>query len=379
MNRKYPLTVTLLSTLALIVAALFWNSLRSPFGKETVLFLGWDPQDSIQLYRIHLGDSSPDQLTSKPANILDYAPSPNGESIAYVTEGDEGGSNIWLIDADGGNSRELLSCINEFCSTIVWHPDSRRLTYERQQLADDGLPGAPQLWWLDTVSLETTRLLQKPDSISLGASFSPDGKWLSYVGSPDEGIFGYNLDSGERFQIPGEMGTPVVWSPDSQRLLSRNNQLVVAHGDEEEEDHLGHTHDFSLGVYLFITELSSGERAGIAKGDTSPLSGEELVDDGIPVWSPDGEWIAFGRKQPRTSMGRQLWLVRPDGTGVRALTDRPEIHHGVPSWSHDGESLLFQRFSILEPDKKPGIWLLDVATGEMEEISSPGFQPMWQP
>jgi Tol biopolymer transport system component len=35
-----------------------------------------------------------------------------------------------------------------------------------------------------------------------------------------------------------------------------------------------------------------------------------------PEWSPDGEWIAFTDGENEAD----LWVVRPDGTGLRQLT-----------------------------------------------------------
>jgi TolB protein len=39
----------------------------------------------------------------------------------------------------------------------------------------------------------------------------------------------------------------------------------------------------------------------------------------VPVFSPDGQWIAF-RSDPDRSRKSDLWKVRPDGTGLMRLT-----------------------------------------------------------
>ena len=55
------------------------------------------------------------------------------------------------------------------------------------------------------------------------------------------------------------------------------------------------------------------------------------------AWSPDGEWIAFQRPYG------QLFLVRPDGTGLHRVYVRLPHGAGVrtPSWSPDGEWIIF--------------------------------------
>jgi Tol biopolymer transport system component len=61
-----------------------------------------------------------------------------------------------------------------------------------------------------------------------------------------------------------------------------------------------------------------------------------------PAWSPDGRTIAFGRGFYYDGPDRsQLWLIQPDGTGLRQLTDLP-CGAGAPSWSPNGRRLAFE-------------------------------------
>lgn len=52
---------------------------------------------------------------------------------------------------------------------------------------------------------------------------------------------------------------------------------------------------------------------------------------GLPLWSPRGDYIAYYRQ--RTGGSAELWLVHPDGSGPRRLTETG----GGASWSPDGE------------------------------------------
>ncbi|MBL8092226.1 MAG: PD40 domain-containing protein, partial [Anaerolineales bacterium] len=51
-----------------------------------------------------------------------------------------------------------------------------------------------------------------------------------------------------------------------------------------------------------------------------------------PELSPNGEWIVF------TKNGDGLWLIRPDGSGLKRLTNKDDID---PSWSPDGLMISF--------------------------------------
>ncbi|KPI33867.1 WD40-like beta Propeller containing protein, partial [Actinobacteria bacterium OV450] len=66
-------------------------------------------------------------------------------------------------------------------------------------------------------------------------------------------------------------------------------------------------------------------------GDAVPLTAAAL-EASRPVHSPDGTLVAFCAYG---SGGHHVWTVRPDGTGLRQLTDGPFDDRG-PAWSPDG-------------------------------------------
>ena len=54
-----------------------------------------------------------------------------------------------------------------------------------------------------------------------------------------------------------------------------------------------------------------------------------------PQWSADGQWIVFGTGWffvKRATQPAHIMIVKPDGSGARALTTGPG-NSGFPSWS----------------------------------------------
>jgi Tol biopolymer transport system component len=61
----------------------------------------------------------------------------------------------------------------------------------------------------------------------------------------------------------------------------------------------------------------------------------DSATDRVPRWSPDGEWIAVFSNR---SGPLQIWKIRPDGSDLTQLTDRP-ANTAFPVWSPDGSRM----------------------------------------
>ena len=58
----------------------------------------------------------------------------------------------------------------------------------------------------------------------------------------------------------------------------------------------------------------------------------------MSLWSPNGEWLALSIA-PGGGMNTQIYVVRPDGSGLRRLTDGGKETNNLGDWTHDGRRI----------------------------------------
>ena len=71
-----------------------------------------------------------------------------------------------------------------------------------------------------------------------------------------------------------------------------------------------------------------------------------------PALRPDGQWLAVNGERPN---GMNLFLVRPDGTNLREISNYIEDSH--PAWSSDGQGLVLG--STRHSDRQSRIYVID--------------------
>ncbi len=87
---------------------------------------------------------------------------------------------------------------------------------------------------------------------------------------------------------------------------------------------------------------------------------------GFVRWSPDGNWLAFN-VAPGGGFNEQIYVVRPDGTGQRRLTEGGKENNFLGDWTYDGKYLTFSsnRRGAAATDS----YLLEVATGQIKMVA----------
>jgi TolB protein len=334
-------------------------------GQVEALFTATDGNGVEQLYlaAVDLAGQSggaPTALTGIPGGIWDFAVAPDGGQIAFAALEEDGTSDLW-VTAPGAAAEMLVECSDGVCSGAAWSPDGQFVAYSRRNTSElsSGVISPPRLWLVNPATGENSPIFADDQKLSFEPRWSSDGQYLSYL-SPDLGGVGtINLFDGTTQFYETTTGEPGIWRPQrSQLLINVLRQL----GDQ-------------YVVHLLLIDVSDNSQRN--------LSGEEmLVEDGSPAWSPDGEWIAFRRKElsgPTATLGKQLWLMRADGSEARALTADPAFDYGQPAWSPDGRYLLFHQLPLKGPDITLSVWVMEVASGNLWEVARPGQRPVWMP
>jgi Tol biopolymer transport system component len=65
-----------------------------------------------------------------------------------------------------------------------------------------------------------------------------------------------------------------------------------------------------------------------ANGDNRRNLTRSREDERYPVWSPDGNWLAFTRFMP----DQEIFVMRTDGTQAQNLTQNPTVEEFQPVW-----------------------------------------------
>jgi Tol biopolymer transport system component len=236
------------------------------------------------------------RLTRRPGMEFDPSWSPDGRRIAYrdSRRGINHNDEIYVVDADGTHARNLThSPYNEWSPS--WSPDGGLISFYSGELFAMRPDG------------------RHPRSVTKVEgeypAWSPDGRRIAFMSSqpgargnnPNYDVVVVNRDGTGARRItdwPGEDGWP-AWSPDGRSIV-----FTSTHGDG------------SMRLYVMAAD---GSRKRLL---THTISGA------FPVWSPDGRAIMFSGGRNGIGDHDHLWVIRPDGSGLRRLP----IVGWLPDW-----------------------------------------------
>jgi len=290
------------------------------------------------------------QLTER-GGLLEFSVGANGLLVYYSAENEVRGSGVWRLDMLTRESELAIDCDTDLCALPQPSPDGEWLAYENTTQGE--------IWLLPLNGGEASRI---------GSGTRP--QWSS------EGELAYYDPVGRAFRFldpvrparaalasfPNEMGEPGAWSPDGN--------LFTAPDSDSGAD--------SSRLLAFLP----------INGIINDLSGEGLVEDTSPAYSPNGQWLAFGRKYldaERWTPGRQLWVMgvsaerEADGGNAHPLTNDEFYTHASFAWSPDSQTIAFVRAHRTSPDVPPELWMVNVDGSDPIRLVIEGYAPKWIP
>lgn len=247
---------------------------------------------------------------------------------------------VYLMDAGRGVDVPL-GMKGRFMGPPAWSRDGRWLIANtggqitRLDMLDMSITSVQQPWLGTEVSLspDGTRLVftlwvgtdnapllftGAPDGdarklltsmVALAPAWSPDGESIIFVALRDGGrLYRVQAEGGEAEAITEVAARNPAWSPDGTRLVF----TVLDAGDQGD-------------VYSI----------GVDGGDLQRLT-ETPWDERYPVYSLDGEWLAYSSTGGGSiSYDLDIYIMRVDGTSPRRLTHFPgsEVY---PAWRPPG-------------------------------------------
>jgi TolB protein len=257
------------------------------------------------------------RLTDSPAWEFDPAWSPDGRSLAFrhQTPGEEASAEIHVIGADGSDPRSLTrNDVSDWGPD--WSPDGSLIAFNSTR-ETGGLRGYVAAPDGSGARLIVDHFVEYPD-------WSPDGRRIAFMAqelgasgsNPDYNVYVMDADGSDVTRLtetPGSDGWP-AWSPDGSSIVfttTRDDCSISDAPDCRSVGDDGEWHD----VWIMDADGSDQRRVTFEYGQ-------------FFTWSPDGEAILV-------SGAADLYLIRPDGTGMTPLPVESVPHPLFPDWIAD--------------------------------------------
>lgn len=245
---------------------------------------------------------------------------PNNRRISFLAEF-QGRQQVWTADTNGQNASPVTH-VTGVISDYQWSPDGKRLllsyrtatppgsdkpwVIDRYQFKRDGVgyvtgSDVVQLYLIDVKgqgASEPQRLTRDSDLEERQARWSPDGKFIAFLGNDD------------------------------QRSNSRRTET------------------------LFVVPADTNELPK-ALAPARSVSGNSIA------WAPDSQRLAFLTSENAEHDFREhlhLASIRVDGSGLRPLTKNLDLGVSAPAFSSDGRNLRF----LVTGDRRQGVFDLDL-------------------
>jgi len=249
--------------------------------------------------------------------------SPDGKTIVYNVWRMGADDEVWLVDADGGNPRQLTV---EPAAVLGWLPAGNQVALSRKDSRGN------QFLKVDVNSGKQTLLSSRNLDMRMGR-LAPDGRQIAFNSRASGAInvWTFALADGTTKQLTfdHEMMGFACWSPDGRYLA-----LEIKRGDDTHIAVIRSERPSDGGSYTQLT---------FEHGQSWPGS-----------WAPDGDKIAFAGLRDGVW---NIWWVSRDGKTQKRVTNytKPNIYVRYPVWSPRGNQIIYEY-----AETTGNIWMMEL-------------------
>ncbi|HZG52399.1 MAG TPA: amidohydrolase family protein [Pyrinomonadaceae bacterium] len=255
----------------------------SPDGASLIFDLLGD------LYRMPVGGGRAELLSGGVSWESQPRYSPDGKSIAFTSDRD-GGDNIWLMDADGRNRRQLTKETLRLVNSPAWTPDGQYVLV-RKHFVDQRSLGAGEIWMYHVGGGGT------------GVQLTEKTSWTANVGEPvsdPQKRFIYFVNSGD-FDYNKNVYDSIYWIERYDIERGRRGVFVRGAGGavrpqiSPDDKLLAFIRRDRLKTALYLREIESGREWPVYDKLTRDQQETWAVYGTYPgySWTPDGKSIVI--------------------------------------------------------------------------------------
>lgn len=231
-----------------------------------------------------------------------------------VRVGHLGESAVFLVNAQNGRLERVDTPL--FTYDVTFSPDGKRLLYTTTR----GLGFGSEVWLMDRNGHNREQIIRDPAHIIAYPRWSPTGDAIAYVRMPDSNV---PFTVGELVLADGNGRNARVIAPvDAGHgyppVWSPDGRQVAFVVRENGEDRRADVEASVLESNIYMADVASGE--------VQAMTRFERARTDAPVWSPDGAWLAFS-----TNVGGvpDIWLMEVATGEMRQVTQNANARRPV--------------------------------------------------
>jgi imidazolonepropionase-like amidohydrolase/Tol biopolymer transport system component len=264
-----------------------WMSVDvSPDGRELVFDLLGD------IYVMPITGGEARAIATGIAWDMQPRYSPNGKWIAFTSDR-SGGDNIWIMNRDGSEPKQVTKETFRLLNQPAWTPDSDYIVARKHFTSERAL-GAGEMWLYhrtggDGLQLTKKRTDQKDTN---EPAFSPDGRYLYFSDDATPGaIFEYNKDPNSQIYVIQRLDRE---SGEIDRYVTGPGGSIRPTPSPDGKS-LAFVRRVRYKSVLFVKDLESGRERPLFDGLDRDMQETWAVHGVYPAmaWTPDSKRIVF--------------------------------------------------------------------------------------